>query len=101
MKNIKKRIEKYIKLVTELNAEYYKANNYTFEPAPVAMIELGKRYAKVVTDRHVHTFIDLTSGDILKAASWHSPVKNGVRENIFTKDYGRSCIDQYGAKYLK
>lgn len=99
---IKARIEKFVDIVTTLNFEYYKANGYTFESPPKASAEYGTRYAKIVkTGSGVHSFIDLKNGNILKAATYKSPAKNGVRGNIFADDYGRSCINEHGTNYLR
>lgn len=50
---------------------------------------IGKTYAKVISDRAVHSFVVLQDGpkfkkgDILKAASFLSPARNFSRGNIF------------------
>lgn len=76
--------------------------------APVT-VETGKRYARIVNryakgeGGSVYCFIDLTNGDILKAASWKAPAK-GARGNIFNTDYdvgdGKPC-DMYGSGMYK
>ena len=47
--------------------------------------ETGKKYIRVVRDnygqRSVHSFVDITSGDVYKAASWKVPAKN-IRGNV-------------------
>ena len=65
---------------------------------------LGKKYARIVesniSQKFAFCFIDLSNGDILKAASWASPAKHS-RGNIFNKngDIG-VAVGRYGAKYL-
>ena len=63
-------------------------------------VEYLKRYARIVktckSSRSVHSFVDLRTGDILKAASWKAPAK-GVRGNVadLTKGfsaYGAWCL---------
>jgi hypothetical protein len=51
----------------------------------------GMRYAKIIvtTDggagqRSVFGFVDMRSGDLLKAASWKGPTKNFARGNVHT-----------------
>ena len=115
------RLNDYVALVTELNADYWTRNGFTFAPAPVASVSIGRRYAKIMTIEgsyfktspfreykeegfhtcSVHTFVDMTNGDILKAGSWKAPAPNGVRGNIFSDDLGRSVINEHGANYLK
>ena len=109
------RIYEYVGMVQTMNDNYWKVMGYTHGPAPEVDVIWGKKYAKVVTNnRHfvdgdrgveygqttVHTFVNMENGDILKG-SWKAPVKNGVRGNIFADDIGASCINEYGAVYLK
>lgn len=65
----------------------------------------GKKYSKIVERRDgesrpssVHSFIDLTTGDILKPASWERPAK-GIRGNITNPDGGRSALYPDGHPY--
>jgi hypothetical protein len=52
----------------------------------------GMRYAKIIAttqglgagQRSVFGFVDMRSGDILKAASWKAPAKNFARGNVHT-----------------
>ena len=94
------RLKDYVALVTELNADYWTRNGYTFAPAPVASVSIGRRYAKIIKENSVHTFVDMTYGNILKAGSWKAPAPNGVRGNIFSDDLGRSVINEHGANYI-
>jgi hypothetical protein len=63
----------------------------------------GPRYAKIIeTEQHLYggsvfCFVDLATGDILKAKSWNGPVK-GARGNIAN---GAADITPYGAAYLR
>ena len=121
--NITARIEAYVGLVNDLIVieEASIGSDRFTELHKTAIVRTGKKYAKVVTAElnrnspltgsmtrlgkpftaeSVHTFIDMTNGDILKAASYKAPAKNGVRGNIFADDLGRSCINGYGANYL-
>jgi hypothetical protein len=47
----------------------------------------------------VHSFVDKSNGDVLKAASWKAPAKH-ARGNIYAADFGKSAISAYGANYL-
>lgn len=79
---------------------------------PRAELMIGKKNIKVVRaeyDQHgvrytasVHCFIDIETGNILKAASWKVPAK-GVRGNIFNDanySVGKG-VGQYGAVYFR
>lgn len=60
--------------------------------APRLSLESGKRYARIVatgSQREAFGFVDLTNGDVLKAASWKAPAKNFARGNI--NDANQGC----------
>jgi len=64
----------------------------------------GKKYIKIIKDGSVWGFVVNTTddkkfryGDILKAASWSAPVKNGSRGNVF-EDYE---VQWTGPLYLR
>ena len=76
-----------------------------------ASVMFGKRYARIGsheeangiwcgwTSRYVHHFVDLTTGDILKGASWKAPAKH-ARGNILRPD-AMDAVSVYGAAYLR
>lgn len=80
--------------------------------APRAEVLIGTKNIKVVRAEYdksgvrytasAHCFIDIETGNILKAASWKVPAK-GVRGNIFTDDnysIGKG-VGEYGAAYFR
>jgi hypothetical protein len=96
----------YVSRVQELvNSQYNPA--YPHMTPQKITVTYGKKYAKVVTEAtfgssvSVHTFVDLSNGDILKAASWQKPAAI-PRGNVFNEnsDVGRT-VSQYGAVYLR
>ncbi len=58
-------------------------------------VEIGNKYAKVVTNGSAHSFIvtvgtsKFPAGTILKAASWKAPATNFARGNILLGDFSR------------
>lgn len=114
-KDVVSRIYDYADVVQTKQDEYFKRYGFTHSPSDKVEVKLGRRYAKIVKlDREwdssnnpvvrpmngsVHTFVDMTTGDILKAASWQAPAPNGVRGNIFAEDYGASVVNEHGANY--
>ena len=65
----------------------------------------GRKYGKVVFagtwQRSVHSFVDLSTGDLLKAAGWNAPAK-GVRFNLLQElDKVTAVADPYGSYLYK
>ena len=96
---ILKRLEEYVNRLDELRVAYYEGRYDHVEPEEMR-VELGRKYAKVWKGNSIHTFVNLTNGDILKAASYKAPAPNGVRGNIFDEDCGMHCVGPYGALYV-
>ncbi len=81
--------------------------NYSKLTSPELKINTGKRYVRI--ERHdrgnmssisVHAFVDMTNGDVFKAAGWKAPAKH-ARGNIFELDNGLSRMTPYGPQYLR
>ncbi len=89
----------YIEKLNENLAAYYEGK-FTHVKTPEVTVEFGRKYAKVIVGDSVHTFVNITTGEILKAASYKAPAKNGVRGSIFAEDFGMSCVGPYGALYV-
>lgn len=75
--------------------------NFPNLPIPTLEIAGGKKFIKISkTDgagRSVYAFVEVATGDVLKAASWAAPAK-GARGNIYTDKLG---VGPYGADYLR
>ena len=61
-------------------------------------VEVGPRYARIAkcdggSTRTAYGFVDMSTGDLLKAASFRSPAK-GVRGNALTGDL--ACCGRFG-----
>ena len=89
----------YVEKLEENLAAYYEGK-YTHVATPEVKVENGRKYARVIVGDSVHTFVNKTTGEILKAASYKAPAKNGVRGSIFAEDFGMSAVGPYGALYL-
>jgi len=107
---LKTKVNEYSKLVQKLNDNHWEKSGFTYAQSPLVVFEEGARYIKFLRQdrslegelgsKSVHTFIDKTNGDILKAATYKAPAKNGVRGNLF-KENIEDVIDHHGAKYLR
>lgn len=69
-------------------------------------VHIGRKYAKICRN-HGETawgFVQLQDcdkfkkGDLLKAATWHTPAKNRARGNIITGDLSK--VEWWGLSYL-
>jgi len=108
--NLKEQVEIYIAKLQEITNKYWSDNNFTHSPAPRIEMTEGNRYLKILSNKYnftgkseggsVHTFIDRTNGNILKAGTFKAPAANGVRGNIFSADF-ENCVNAHGAKYLR
>lgn len=98
VKDFDKRLKEFIARVTKLNGEYMKDNFPSLKVDPIKTAP-GLRYVKVIRGTSVYCFVDVFTGDVLKAASWKKPAKH-ARSNIFDEDFGMSGVTPYGAKYL-
>lgn len=103
------RFEKYVAgVVQKVQTDY--ATNYPNLTPPSVEVSEGGRYMKVykaeygkdgkVISRSVHSFIDRTSGDVLKPETWSRPAK-WARGNIYDADNGLSRVSSYGPAYLR
>jgi hypothetical protein len=92
-------LEKFVAACQALVDREYGAGKQILSIDPGA-----KKYARIVVKRageahgSVYCFVDLGSGDVLKAASFKAPAK-GARGNILAEDGGMSRMTAYGAGY--
>jgi hypothetical protein len=54
-----------------------------------------------VSGRSIYCFIDIKTGNVLKAKSWRAPDKKNPRSNILAEDFGASGVTGYGTVYLR
>lgn len=87
--------------LAELNAKFpsQPVTNESF------MVIEGKKYFKVATTRDgvtpmsAYAFIDKSTGDLFKPASWNAPAKH-ARGNI-KDESGLAACGRYGVAYLR
>lgn len=107
MSNLDQALDKFLDHVNNLLKDYISRNNYTFlieRNAHIAKSAPGAKYMRLVhmedgKARSIYCFVDLETGDLLKG-SWKSPVKNGIRGNVFNISTFQN-FDHHGPKYLK
>lgn len=91
---------------------HFDHRGYTFGRPVVFLDKPGQRYVRIIeatvhtgqtepAHRRVHAFIDLTNGDVLKAASWKAPAKH-ARGNVLRQDNGTGALTaRGGVHYLR
>lgn len=100
-----KALAEYMDNVQDRINEYFKKNDFPFAADQVILEPRGRRYKKVVLERHdggksVHSFVEVKTGDIFKPASWKAPAKH-KRGNIY-ENRGDEALGQFGGvRYLR
>ena len=91
-------INDYIKEISEAKTKEWKAFGYDMTKVPTYKFEEGKRFYKIIVtsfgSNSVHCFVEKSTGDIYKAATWSTPAKK-VRGNINSENKPLLCGDYY------
>lgn len=94
----KAEIEKYVEEIREAKKQDWQLHGYNMEKVPTFDVEYGSKFAKIsITtygSKSVHCFVEISTGDIYKAATWKAPAK-GVRGNICDEKKPLLCGDYY------
>lgn len=100
-------VEWYCRAIQEAEERHQTARGWSLRPSTIYP-EYGRRFTRIVMDngtqRHVHAFVDMTNGDVIKAAGWKAPQKGkyglAVRFNLIddeSRERGFRAIDPYGS----
>jgi hypothetical protein len=87
------------------------AANFPILTRPEVVYTMGARYARIIKkdvdsngriaeSGSVHSFVDLTNGDVLKAASYKAPAKH-ARGNLFSPQGGAESMDERGSIHYR
>lgn len=74
-------LDEYVVALQEMFDRHAEGRPYL---SRMVFVEMGHKFARVATDngtqRMVHAFVDMTTGDVIKAAGWKAPQKgkNGL-----------------------
>jgi hypothetical protein len=97
-KNFEETLMNFMVLLRERDEKHILENFPSLSPK-LWDVTFGRKYAKVIHDRSVYAFIDISNGDIYMPAGWNAPAKH-VRGNIFGDD-PLAGTGVYGVDYLK
>ena len=96
-------LSKMIHRIDEQYGEYYKKTlpNSTYSPIT---INKGRRFDKLVQDNSVYCFVEKTTGNVYKSATWRQPYTKGnncVRGSIYdTSTYWDKQLRHGGWLYV-
>ena len=103
-------LAEYVEAVQEMFIRH--AEGLTFRGPDAVGVDMGRRFARVWhengTQRSVHAFVDMTTGDVIKAAGWKAPQKDrdgfAVRYRLSDDADKARCfaaLDPYGSYLYK
>jgi len=95
----KKSFDLYLQGCKDIFDQYWENNGFIHEKS-VFDYKVGHRYVKVINGSSVHSFVDMTNGNVLKPAGWSKPAKHS-RGNIFDEKNGLATMGPYGPAYLR
>jgi hypothetical protein len=95
----------FVKGCDDILAAHHAAQGYKFHRG-VFETERGPKNVRVVLhdggngSRRVHCFVEIATGNVLKADGWKKPAKH-ARGNIFDANNGLGGMGPHGALYLR
>lgn len=102
-------LDRFITTVSEYRRQTHikKSGNHTVEPGGVfyndhllTVDPNGKKYLRINGGRSVYCFIEIATGNVLKAEGWKKPAK-GIRGSIYANDFAGYGVTEYGARYAR
>lgn len=104
-------LDEYVVAVQEMFSRVTAGRVHTMLPDMVG-VDMGRRFARVWhdngTQRFVHAFVDMETGDVIKAAGWKAPQKDkdgfAVRYRLADPEDKARCfesMDPYGSYLYK
>lgn len=99
-------VEWYCRAIHDATARYFQEQGWTHDFG-MFYPEYGRRFTRIVhengTQRSVHAFVDMTNGDVVKAATWNSPQQGkyglAARFNLVedeSRERGFRAVDPFG-----
>ena len=102
MTNFKEQLQDFTDALQVMINDYHNEQGFTFDAPTVSIDKGGRKYIRIVrndlSQRSVHCFVEVATGNILKAAGWTAPAKH-ARGNIFNENMLQG-VGPYGANYM-
>ena len=100
----KTRLQEFVDAIQVQQNEYYEEHYPSLTAPTISIDKGGRKYIRIVrsdpAQRSVHCFVEVATGNILKAAGWSAPAKHS-RGNIYNGSCGMSAMSIHGAHYLR
>jgi hypothetical protein len=93
--------------------DHYARNGYTFAVPNIEIHKISRKYAKLIRTESdpetgerraystsVHSFVEVATGDIFKAASFKAPAKH-ARGNVYRGNGADALTDDAHVRYLR
>lgn len=97
MQDFETALTAWLAVAQKISDDYMQLNFPTL-PKPTLTLQRLQKRIRVVRESSVHCFIDIETGDVLKADSWTRPAK-GARGNIY--DPKKPGVNHYGGLYRR
>jgi hypothetical protein len=107
MTRFEETLSNYVYYIQNLLNKYYVEAKLTNLTVSKIEVNKGRRFMKVIrsevdgSSKSVHSFVEIETGNIYKAASWKQPELNHVRANIYNYDSLVNGVNWCGANYLR
>jgi hypothetical protein len=80
-------LDAFVEALNRVGAENHAKRGYTFAPTTYSVVTGGIKFLRIVaqhsgTSRSAFLFVEVSTGDLYKAASWKDPARNFPRGNI-------------------
>jgi len=103
------RLAAYVAIVQEVTDEYFAREFSKLTPPRFSIDPKGQKFVRVVQEDNadgvassVHSFVEVSSGNVLFPAGWKGPQKKTPRGNIWGADGGREALSDNGrVRYLR
>lgn len=104
-KNFEAALDLFLRTAQALVNERYEGAGGSDNAPSIMADQPGAKFLRIIEtrggiDRSVYCFVEIATGNVLKAESWKKPAP-GPRGSIYAKDVAGYGINGYGANYKR
>jgi hypothetical protein len=99
-------LDNYVYFVQNRMNEYFASSEFSWNADKIEAMNPGPKFVRVIKvdglngGKSVHSFIEITTGDVFKAAGWKAPAKH-KRANIYDYESLKRSVGHFGPAYLR